>query len=284
MSSKITSASKILREDGPGSLAKETSSFFARESFLWNNLIYYMSLNRVRKRMNHEESLDDILDTVLDIKPGYQPYQISLMQLRDEIKALAKLVKQEQPKNILEIGTAQGGSFYIWNRYLDNANQIISLDLPGGKFGGGYNKQKVNLFKEFSNDKQLSFVRDDSHKKETYKKISEISGREKIDFLFIDGDHTYKGVKQDFEMYSELVRNDGIIALHDIVNHPNKKEKVESRRQSVDNIEERHLSWGQNSSDCNVDQFWEELVEEYDTKEIISHPKQTWAGIGVVRI
>jgi len=43
---------------------------------------------------------------------------------------------------------------------------------------------------------------------------------EPLDFLFIDGDHTYEGVKRDFEMYSPLVRNGGIIAFHDIVKHP----------------------------------------------------------------
>ena len=41
-----------------------------------------------------------------------------------------------------------------------------------------------------------------------------------IDFLFIDGDHTYEGVKSDFEMYSPLVRSGGLIALHDIVPGP----------------------------------------------------------------
>jgi len=36
-----------------------------------------------------------------------------------------------------------------------------------------------------------------------------------IDFLFIDGDHTYAGVRQDWEQYSPLVRSGGLIASHD---------------------------------------------------------------------
>jgi predicted O-methyltransferase YrrM len=39
----------------------------------------------------------------------------------------------------------------------------------------------------------------------------------KVDFLFIDADHSYEGVKKDFEMYSPLVRKGGIIAFHDII-------------------------------------------------------------------
>jgi hypothetical protein len=36
-----------------------------------------------------------------------------------------------------------------------------------------------------------------------------------IDFLFIDGDHSYEGVKTDFELYSKILSDQGIIAIHD---------------------------------------------------------------------
>jgi hypothetical protein len=37
----------------------------------------------------------------------------------------------------------------------------------------------------------------------------------KIDVLFIDGDHSYEGVKQDFELYSNILSDNGIIIIHD---------------------------------------------------------------------
>ena len=37
----------------------------------------------------------------------------------------------------------------------------------------------------------------------------------KIDFLFIDGDHSYEGVKKDFELYSKLLNENGVIMIHD---------------------------------------------------------------------
>jgi hypothetical protein len=37
----------------------------------------------------------------------------------------------------------------------------------------------------------------------------------KIDVLFIDGDHSYEGVKLDFELYSKLISQKGIIIIHD---------------------------------------------------------------------
>lgn len=37
----------------------------------------------------------------------------------------------------------------------------------------------------------------------------------KIDILFIDGDHTYNGVKLDFDLYSTILSENGIIIIHD---------------------------------------------------------------------
>lgn len=37
----------------------------------------------------------------------------------------------------------------------------------------------------------------------------------KIDYLHIDGDHSYEGVKKDFELYSQIISENGIITIHD---------------------------------------------------------------------
>jgi len=37
----------------------------------------------------------------------------------------------------------------------------------------------------------------------------------KIDLLFIDGDHSYEGVKKDFDLYSKIVSPHGLILIHD---------------------------------------------------------------------
>ena len=38
----------------------------------------------------------------------------------------------------------------------------------------------------------------------------------KIDYLHIDGDHSYEGVKKDFELYSTIMSENGIITIHDV--------------------------------------------------------------------
>ena len=37
----------------------------------------------------------------------------------------------------------------------------------------------------------------------------------RIDYLHIDGDHSYEGVKKDFELYSTIMNPNGIISIHD---------------------------------------------------------------------
>jgi predicted O-methyltransferase YrrM len=91
------------------------------------------------------------------------------------------------------------------------------------------------------------------------KEVERILGGEKVDFLFVDGDHTYEGVKRDFEMYSPLVRKGGIIAFHDICLHP-----PETR--------------------CEVSKFWNEIKHGYKYVEIVEDWSQKWAGIGVLYV
>ena len=33
--------------------------------------------------------------------------------------------------------------------------------------------------------------------------------------MFIDGDHSYEGVKTDFELYSKILSDNGVIVIHD---------------------------------------------------------------------
>jgi hypothetical protein len=41
----------------------------------------------------------------------------------------------------------------------------------------------------------------------------------RIDYLHIDADHHYEGVKQDWDLYRTLVADEGVITLHDTVNY-----------------------------------------------------------------
>jgi len=46
-----------------------------------------------------------------------------------------------------------------------------------------------------------------------------------IDVLFIDGDHSYEGVKADYERYEPFVKEGGLILFHDVLWHHKGVEK-----------------------------------------------------------
>jgi len=188
----------------------------------------------------------------------YLTFSIKVAQVKYEITKLLEILKDFNPKIILEIGTARGGTLYLFTRIIDPEATIISVDLPGGPFGGGYSEWKIPLYQSFAKKGQkIKLLRANSHKISTLEKVNEILNKKRIDFLFIDGDHTYDGVKRDFNMYSSLVREGGIIAFHDIAKHDPK-------------------------SNCKVNKFWNELKNDYEYLEIIENIKQKWAGIGVI--
>lgn len=186
---------------------------------------------------------------IVDIKP---------VQIFDELLNLAKITYKLRPKNILEIGTAKGGTLFVFCRIsLPNAT-IISIDLPGGPFGGGYPIYRTLLYRAFVKPGQrIHLIRADSHDPRTLEKVKEVLKGELLDVLFIDGDHTYEGVKRDFEMYSPLVKRGGIIAFHDIVSGP------------PENV-------------GGVPKFWNEIKHGYDYLEIVKDWTQNGYGIGVV--
>ena len=159
----------------------------------------------------------------------------------------------------MEIGTANGGALFCFARLAPRDATLISIDLPEGKFGGGYPAEKIPFYEAFARPGQsLSLLREDSHDPETLKRAKEILGNRQIDFLFIDGDHSYEGVKKDFETYSPLVRKGGIIAFHDV---------------APKGIPE--LTGG-------VPRFWKEISGNYPTNVFIKDMDQTGFGIGVL--
>src|SRR5215831_11272759 len=127
---------------------------------------------------------------------------ISPMQVREELLELGEIVSKLKPKVVLEIGTARGGTLCVLSRLADPSAMIVSVDLPRGEFGGGYKWFHVPIFKRLPRHSQkLHLLRADSHDPETLSRVRKILGDRRLDLLFIDGDHSYEGVRNDFELY-----------------------------------------------------------------------------------
>jgi cephalosporin hydroxylase len=213
-----------------------------------------------------------------------EAYSLYMPQIRSEITALYEYVMQHKANtpgsyNILEIGTKYGGTFYLWASVNFESGMNISIDMSDGGLHGGISDEEMDKrdlwFQErFGN---VSFIRGDSHDESTLWTVRywlqshrmNLNDRvwdrstfdeRGIDFLFIDGDHTKKGVQKDFEMYSPFVKKGGIVAFHDIV------------------ISDHH-----HSRDVYVGEFWNELKAsgKYECIEFVEEGNN-WGGIGVV--
>lgn len=188
-----------------------------------------------------------------------------LSQLGEELASLLTFVADHGAVNsFIEIGSQDGGTLWHWIQMLELDGHGFVVDLPHGAYGGVDSPSKLDKWKGWLKGNQtLDAVFGNSHDSGTKNTLLEkmkAHGIEQVDFAFVDGDHTYDGVKQDYEMYSPLVRKGGVIAFHDIVHdfkHP----------------------------DVGVDKFWNELKagkSAESVQEFVVDWEQSWAGIGLL--
>jgi len=210
-------------------------------------------LRYLTERLGSLEELVDLAFHFHSFGTGIMPAQVP-----EELIGFGRVVQQMNPRVTMEIGTAGGGSLFVLSTLSHPTASIISVDLVGGKFGGGYPRHRIPLYESFvSENQRIHLIRGDSHEFSTRSEVESILREREIDVLFIDGDHTYEGVRKDFEIYSPLVRNGGIVAFHDICPHP------------------PHVG-------CEVNRFWNEIKKRYRHEEVVSDWNQGWAGIGII--
>jgi len=143
------------------------------------------------------------LHTILEKMEGktfHHHYHV-LYDLRDNIK--------KTTATYVEIGAYCGASASLMSSHSKLTN-IISIDL-GSPISPEIPKRNVAKFKQDNN--QYTYIQGSSYSKEVIAKIKEIAPV--IDILFIDGDHSYQGVKADFEAYRELVAEGGYVIFDD---------------------------------------------------------------------
>jgi len=241
-------AVQTLFEEGPTAVASKATRHAG------GHLRAATAARRLRSTETH--SLDEAVDLAFSF--SHRGIRIKPWQFRAEILELLRLLEGLRPRVTLEIGTCSGGTLFLFSRISAPDATLISVDLPGGRFGGGHSRWLDPLLRSFGRaDQRIELVLGDSHEARTLAQIERKLAGATVDFLFIDGDHTYDGVKADFEMYSPLVRSEGLIALHDIV--PGNEDQV-----------------------GGVPTFWRELKSRYKTREIVENWSQGSAGIGVL--
>ena len=122
------------------------------------------------------------------------------------------LVRQMKAKKVIEIGRYKGGSTLVIAAAMDGDGQFWSIDLGekearlhSGQSVRGFDMQIADLCRRFG--LHVDLLIGDS------KTIGVETGE--VDLVFIDGDHSYEGVKSDFERFGKRVRLGGAVLFDD---------------------------------------------------------------------
>ena len=165
---------------------------------------------------------------------------------------------QLKPRTIVEIGTHEGGSLWGLCQVAPADAMLVTIDMPGGAFGAFEGDSAVAKLRHFARGGQtVEVIVGNSHLPETREELRKVLNGRMVDFLFIDGDHSYEGVSSDFEDFAPFVSEGGMIAFHDIV--PG----------DVGNV-------------GGVPEFWRE-VKSGDAVELVKDWHQGGCGIGLLR-
>ena len=210
------------------------------------------ALQRLAEFHSQPRGVDDVAWWALHFGgKGYMA--VSSMQIPSEIIGLAKIVADLKPRLSLEIGTAHGGTLFIWSQF--TLEEVLACDIKDMSC-------QEDLYTRFPPPGSACKVRlfsGDSHAPDFKARVRAALNGRQVDFLFIDGDHTVEGVTADYEDYREFVRSEGVIAFHDIVD-----------RQSIETNQ--------------VGEFWQRLKQVAQVEELVDDPAQTGYGIGVMRV
>jgi predicted O-methyltransferase YrrM len=248
MAFRIRDVFRILREGGPGHLAR-----FASE-----RLGSYRRFRRWARSLPPETAIEPLIDVVVKRTHG-EDQPVYAWQKKAEIMALLERLQPLQPRRVLEIGTAAGGTLFLLTRVAAPDALLVSIDMPEGGFGGGYNLLRRGLYSAFARRGQrIVLIRGDSHRQAVRKRLAAALNGEPLDFLFIDGDHSATGVLQDFEDYAPFVRPGGLIAFHDL----------------------RHDERGWSG---DVHRVWPELSARFNGEDLVDETGPSGYGIGLLR-
>ena len=256
----------VYRHDGPAEVLRKGGRLALRRTLrlpVVDDLCFRYSLRCLRDRQATERDAADVLDTAYEFSGVGRYRTIAPIQVRSELADAVAFVGAQRPRTVLEIGTANGGTFYAWCRGIDSVERAISVNLPRDLTPPAFLDRALPGV-------ETHFVRGDSHTDAAYEAVVRRLDGDTVDLLFIDGDHTFEGVREDFERYAPLLSEDGLVAFHDIVT-----------------IERD--TWNQ------VDEFWATLADDegavefrataYDPHDpmTISGTTVTGYGFGILR-
>lgn len=131
-----------------------------------------------------------------------------------EIEAFTEIIKEAGARSYLEVGCLYGDTLHFIGKQMPRGSKIVAVDMPGS--AGRRFRHTDRFLQRAAAHLRLVYGHDvkviigNSHDKDV---IAEAASCGPFDAVFIDGDHSVDGVRQDWENYGPL---GSIVAFHDI--------------------------------------------------------------------
>jgi predicted O-methyltransferase YrrM len=210
----------------------------------------------LRDQCRRSATLEQMVDLVLrsELFPS--------LQKRAEVLGLLRLLQEHPPRCLCEIGAFGGGTLMLFCAVAAPKARILSIDLA-------FSDKQMRILPQFaSHGQRLTCLKADTHLPQTHAQVEYWLAGGRLDFLFIDGDHSLAGVKQDHEMYAPLVRPGGLIGFHDIL--PDSRTRFGTVTQA---------------DSGQVPEYWNIVKQNHSqVREFIENPDQDGLGIGILQV
>ncbi|NQT72534.1 MAG: class I SAM-dependent methyltransferase [Chloroflexi bacterium] len=185
--------------------------------------VLYLRIVSLQQRRNSHIGVDGVFSYMDEwvrkrSRDGYVPEDFTppqdldasswhgIQQVRREIREFVEvLLAKGLTDTMLDIGLGHhGGSHMLWRQIFD---KVVTIELDPVR--------ALNFkLSEWLNSRSMIVI-GRSEDPRTLDKVRQCT--DSVDVLFIDGDHTYDAVRNDYLIYRNVVKSGGIIGFHDCV-------------------------------------------------------------------
>jgi predicted O-methyltransferase YrrM len=119
-------------------------------------------------------------------------------------------------RRLAEIGVWEGGSTRALRRVMSPDGVLFAIDpFPRGRLGISYQRPIAHGEVNRIENGQVIWIRDTGVAAARDPRVASAP----FDFVFIDGDHSYEGLRADWAAWAPLAGD--LLVLHDVIGNPN---------------------------------------------------------------
>lgn len=198
----------------------------------------------------------DYESTYQEIARIHGEFDCHIHQNLFEFAAWLNLLKELRPKRGLEIGTFMLGTAECTVETVPSIERLVTIDVQNRRGPEELGRRLLRL------GGRVVFCEGESVSPKIVESVRGLVGG-KLDFAFIDGDHSYQSVSAEFSIYEPMVRSGGLMGFHDILAEPNWNDTHTVELQPVPGVRE----------------FWQELAMKHPSRcSVICVPPGPWGN------